>query len=523
MGLVNDIVDWFVDFFGASVEVLERFAAGDLFNPQDAISDEQVQRQENLLDGPIRDAVQTAQEGIIGELDEVDELDPETAREVLDEVEGEALEMGLTAILATDIAEIATLGQLESHQVILADMLAAFAIDDYLGRELSAVMQEGLDPAVKQDVHREFRSKQANFQDYVEANVRSKRFGGEIPTRSGDIPDGVEELMHPDDFGWLGDPDTYGTIPDQQKLYELAGMQVNEPEELIEEPIQYGIPVPLRPIEQVTDLRGMPEDAKSIYKQVIDQLPKTENLIQDYVRLTEFNFRLRDKIQQGAVTPEQARKLIEPELRDIIDDALPEDRLREQDRGADEVVDILADELERNFRLLDSLPEDPPSEGQITNWLKEGAATVQQSINLMRQFTTQSQFVFPEIQSSLVEKGADEVRNQFVRGLIDESEAELQLKLMGYGARERDRILSGASEDEILQQQLGRVTGGEQVSLTVISGIGQSRSTVLRASGIESVEELANSSVEELTELLRISDQQAESFIVQARSVIGEE
>jgi hypothetical protein len=77
--------------------------------------------------------------------------------------------------------------------------------------------------------------------------------------------------------------------------------------------------------------------------------------------------------------------LIEPELRELIVDALPPERLRDEDRTASEVVDILASEIERNFELLASLPDDPPSQGDIEAWFQKGVVSSQRFFELYDQ------------------------------------------------------------------------------------------------------------------------------------------
>jgi len=327
-------------------------------------------------------------------------------------------------------------------------------------------------------------------------------------------------LLHPNDLGFLAEPEEYGTRPGQEGLYELDALKVNEPEEIIEEPIQYGIPVPLRPVEQITDLAGQPEDVKEIYRQVIDQLPKSENLIQDYVRLTEFNFRLREKVQTGAISPSTAISVLRPELESLIVDALPDDRYRPEDRTAEQVVDILALELGRNFALLDSIPADPPTFSDIERAYREGVITRQRYAELYDKFGPQAFFFGEKVQLQDIRVGADDIQRQETLGRLSTSEAQAKLRSFGFTPDQIAEILAGADPDELIaQEQQGRTSAAE-VPLSAISGIGENREVALNVVGIETIEDLANASVEQVADNARVSNEEATRFIEISQGVL---
>jgi hypothetical protein len=469
--------------------------------------------------------VDFTEEFILSELTLERQITPGNVERIQDDIEGGAVSVIGAVILVTIAIETASAGQIDEVPAEIIEAVALLGVDDVTGREIEVSMQEGIDPALKQLVHTRTRSKQADFQDFAEANSRTKSFGGEVPTRSGDIPQDFQDLFHPDDFGYFGDPDTYGTLPAQTRLFETVAMQSSEPEELIEEPVQYGIPVPRRAIEQVAHIANLPEDAKSVYKAVIDALPRTENLIQDYARLTEFNFRLREKVLRGALSPVQARKLIEPELRDVIQNAVPESRLRDVDRTADEVVDILAGELERNFALLDSLPADPPSQADFERWFRLGVITSQEYQQLYNDFGSQPGAFGKYLESQAIRQGWESVQKQHALGRIETSEARLRLRLIGFSTTEAADILAGADGDAIVTDKLAGTTGETQLPVDLATEIGPSRGAALRASGVETLATLAELTVDELVSITGMSDTEAEQALSSAQVIIesGEE
>jgi len=465
--------------------------------------------------------VDLVDEGLLAEAEARGVLTPEDGEALTDDIQGVAAALVGGALAVAYTVETVSGGQIDSSNEKLFDLVALFNIDSVIGREVEATLQDGIDPALKQQVHRRHRSKQADFQDYVEGNLRSKGVAGDMPTRSGEIPQDLRDLLHPNDLDYLPDPDTYGTIPGQTGLFELAGIKVNEPEEIIEEPIQYGIPVPLRPVEQITELAGQPEDVKEIYKEVIRQLPKTENLIQDYVRLTEFNFRLREKVTRGVLTPSQARSLIEPELRELIVNALPDDRYRPEDRTASEVVDILAGELERNFQLLQSLPADPPTQGDLEAWFQKGVITSEQYSNLYSRFGSSAEAFGFYLEEQAIDEGWDGIQEHFALGRYGASEARLRLQLIGFSTQEASRILSGADGDTIITNRLIGEDEEAQLPASVATNIGDARQTQLDAVGLGTLSALADASVDEVASVTGMGDQQAQQAIQSAQTILS--
>jgi len=303
----------------------------------------------------------------------------------------------------------------------------------------------------------------------------------------------------------------------------LDALAVSEPEEIIEEPIQYGIPVPKRPVEQLGELQGFPEDVKEIYLSVIEKLPQNENLLQDYVRLTEFNFRLREKVQAGVLTPEQARDLIKPELADLIDNAIPKDRLRPgEDRTADETVNELADELLRNFQLLQSLPSDPPTDGDIQSFYRKGIINTQTFEDLQKEFGRGNGRVQQYVEEQLIDKGAESIRRQATLGRITEAEATTQLERIGFSGAEADAILDGSNPDDIVSNRVQDRAARDTFPVELAANIGDVRGQQLRIAGIETLQDLQNAEVTEVTAITDVGDNAADEAINSASILLTE-
>jgi len=467
--------------------------------------------------------VDTAEELVISPLQQQGEITPDNVEGLQDDLEGNASALLLGIVLLTLNIEAATGGQFEEVPAELFGIVTALGFDDVTGREIDARLNEGVDPALKQKVHSEHRSKQADFQDYIEASLRQKGTDKQQDVRTDPVGENMRSLLHPDDLGYSSDLDTYGTRPGQDALFELDGLAVSEPEEIIEEPIQYGIPVPKRPVEQLGELQGFPEDVKEIYLSVIEKLPQNENLLQDYVRLTEFNFRLREKVQAGVLTPEDARDLIKPELEDLIDNAIPEDRLRPgEDRTADETVNQLADELLANFQLLQSLPSDPPTAGDIQSFYRKGVISSDEFMDLYKQFGRGNGRAGQYLREQTIDKGAESIRRQATLGRISDPEATTQLERIGFSTSEANSILNGTDPDDIVSNRVQDRQQTDALPVELAVNIGDVRGQRLRLAGIETLQDLQNVDVTEVTAVTGVNDQIAQEAINSAGILLTE-
>jgi hypothetical protein len=521
MGLLDDFIR---EVIGAARATQDEQEQRSILNDRDAL---------NAAAAEAADETGDAIESLVGELPEesqeliLEGVNPERIeagedpREALQEAEGAATSQAITAIAAVVGLEAAGLGQLDNQELIVTELLSFVALEDVLGTEIEATFQEGVNPALKQQVHSEYRSKQADFKDFTEAAVRSKGFGtGPEPTE-GDIPEGLQDLLPEEDLDYLPDPDTYGTIPEQTSLYELVGLEAREPEELIEEPVQYGLHVPRRAIEATTNLAGMPKLEKEVFKSIPDKTPKTENIIQEYIRLTEVNFRLREAVQNGGLSPGVARQIIQPELDDLITNAVPEDLLREEDRTAEEVAEEAGDELERNFQLLSSIPEDPPSVSQLQAYLEKGIIDTSAYIALYDRFGYRTAERDRSLREAVIDKGADAVVNQRRLGRIEnDAEAFLQLALIGFDRQQSQALLSGTDPENVQEQEEASARAQAIESLSTVPNIGETRASQLFRAGVENIAQLAEEDQTTVGQATDLNAQQARDVIDAAQFIV---
>ena len=260
-----------------------------------------------------------------------------------------------------------------------------------------------------------------------------------------------------------------------------------------------------------------------MFQQVIESLPRSETLIQDYVRLTEFNFRLREKVQAGVLTPDTAVDLIRPELEDVINRGdITEFVDADIDRTEEEVVDVVADELRRNFELLQSLPSDPPTAGDIQSFYRKGVINSDEFMSLYKQFGRSNGRAGQYLREQTIDKGAETIRRQATLGRITDSEATTQLQRIGFSTSEATAILDGSNPDDIVANKVQDRAQTDALPVELAVNIGDVRGQRLRLAGIETLQDLQNVDVTEVTAVTGVNDQIAQEAINSASILLTE-
>lgn len=523
MGILDDIVRAVTGFFDTVDNLIEASANPNLADEQ--ASEVIAEAIENTSPASeVGEALtDLTEEFILADLQDSGELTPENVEEILDGVEGGAGAVFGGVLAASTAVEAASLGQLDSHEELVAEATAAFSFVDLVGRELEARLEDGINPALKQMVHREHRSKQADFQDFSEANLRTKGFGGQVPTRSGDLPDGFEDLFHPSDFGWLADPDTYGTVPAQTRLFEAVALAHLEPEEILEEAPQKGVIPDKVAMEQALVLSGQPEDVQQVFRETRDAIPESQDIYQEKTRLGEPILEIDRAVIEGSLQPAEAVALVEQDIRAVIHQTDTQGELPGDLEAAENPADVVLSELRRKWDLLASLPNGVPSRGQIERWFRNGVLSGQQFAQANRQFGLDPEFFGSMYIDNAIRQGAEDIARQFILGRISASDARTRLGVIGYSEDEAARILAGADPDSIVEERFQAQAEPQQLPVALAREIGDAREAALNAVGVTGLADLVELPIDDLTTLTGMSDQEAQVAIESARRILQQQ
>lgn len=544
MGLLDDITTSHIDLITAGTDYAEAQTGppanlpmdpGDLFeellqaadadNPDDRqIMEVLANRQERLSPGDEAAGafVDAIEETMLASINNEGQLTPDNVESPLDDAEGTAASVAVGFALLTTLIEAIPLEDMDAGMGQMYDALAFMFVEDIVGRELEAELQEGVDPALKQLVHRRRRSKQADFADFTEANLRSKSFGGGVDPLTGDVPEEMQDLFHPDDFGWLADPDTYGTIPDQTPVYELDALDHLEPEELFEEGPQKGVVPSRAATEQILKISGLPEDVQSVFLTLWENIPRSADMLQESIAFEEPMRVIDEAIFEDRMTVDHGLALAEQALSGYVQVSDAGGTPEADPRPQEEVVDIILGELQTRWEILASIPGDVPTRGMIERWYRNGVITASQFQHLNDRFGIQSGFFAELVIDDTIRQGASDIAEQFILGRLSGTEARFRLGLIGFNSDEGARILAGADPDTVIQDRFEAQLDPSQLPVSLAVGIGDARAASLRAVGIDSLSALSEAAVEDLTAVTNMTDTQAEQAIQSAQLILEE-
>ena len=122
-----------------------------------------------------------------------------------------------------------------------------------------------------------------------------------------------------------------------------------------------------------------------------------------------------------------------------------------------------------------------------------------------------------------------DIENRGMTVIVGEDQLSLAIGKKGQNVRLATRLVGWDIKivsEEVLKkeiaQQMGRmIASGEAVPITELEGVTPSQADVLSEHGIEDIEKLAAASVDELSEYLNVSMDEAESILSSARAIVA--
>jgi hypothetical protein len=226
----------------------------------------------------------TLEDEIDEELTERDLTEAGNAEKSLNDAEGTALAEATAVIGAQTFLESLSLGQVDSFETPVAEILSFLALDDLVGTRVGVTMEQAVLPALEADINAQNRTKFADLQDVIEANLRNKD----------------------SDTGWTEDLATYGIREDDVEILEEVALEQIEFEELLETPAELGKVVPQEVVEAELDRAGYAEETKEFLAETADLLPESARTYQELLRTEALVQSLDTLATDGVVSPEEA-------------------------------------------------------------------------------------------------------------------------------------------------------------------------------------------------------------------------
>jgi predicted flap endonuclease-1-like 5' DNA nuclease len=477
-----------IESFVTAQETLNRIGqsiAGPAVGDTSAATDEQSTFVSSL--GEVEEASEPIREDferLVGEgFDEIEDdileniqsegqITPENIEEAVNDAEGAAIEKVFATTAASLLGEIAGGTQVETHQLFLSQLVSLLGAEAIVGSRSGVEFSEAVEPALQQKVNARARAKQADLQDVVEQQLRSKD----------------------QDTGYLGDLARYGIKEEDVPVLEEAAISEVGPEELIETPAEAGVLPDEETLQAELDRAGISEDAKEVFLETVAQLPRTTRLYEEATTAEELVRQFDAQVQSGETTPEEATR------------ALPDD------------VDEARDALRERFELLAANASDPPSDSDTLGHLSRGIIGLQTAgqelSNPGRDDSETTRLLVEEILSEL----DGDLRTALGLGQIDEAAFSELASVAGVDQDAVNSLLEGDDLDEIALRRLQDSQDPTGQSVESIIGIGDARGSALAARGFATVGDLAGADPEEVADIAQVTVDTARGFVEAARS-----
>lgn len=410
----------------------------------------------------------------------------------LNEAEGAALEDAITAIAGLYTLEAAGVGQLESGQFLVAQMMAFLSLENVLGRRLGMVYEKGVDPALEAEVAKQTREEFVNLQDAVEFALRTKEQDVGYLRRFGASDEALQLVDADDPVSKQNILEEWGIRDDNLPILEQVALESMEFEELIETPAELGLIVDDEVLDLVLDLAGYPEPLKDFLREVPEAIPRSNRLWEEKTAVEPTVEELETLVANGEISPTSGVAMLPGE----VDEAKPA--------------------LEDRFRNLQELPNKAPTRSQTDGSFAWGLIDRQELEDRYDRVDVDPEKYEDVITAGILDEADGQLQEAFALGLLSEQEYSTLLEQAGLDDEAIGQLETGASISDITKQRLQEQADPAELGVASVSGIGESRAAGLRAAGIETVGDLAGADVDTVAEAAQVETETAQGFIDQA-------
>jgi len=495
MGLLDPIVDGLVYLIErGGVPGGDRITDLDDEEFEEAIRGQDT-RADSLVTRFLSDVVEEVETDLTEEFRAGDYLTPDNIEDRINAAEADAVSYALANIAASLGVELAGLTQLESHQFGLAQITSFLALEDIVGKELAMYSEKGVGPALEAMVAKETRSEFVSLQDAVEYALRKKpadegylRAGGAADAAVDKI--GSNEPVNPNNL-----LEEWGIRDDQLPILEEVSIGALEPEELIEEPVQFGVIPPRDVVEAELDRSGIAEGTKELYLEVVDEMTRSADLWEQRTTTEALIGEIDTLVDDGVLTPAQARL----QLPDEADEA--------------------ADALEDRWTGLDDLPNKAPTRSQLETWFGWGLINRNTLTAELRNVDVDPEEYPAVVGENILDEIDGDLRTALGVGLIDENYYSRLARTVGLDQDVIRQLLGGQDLDDIGIERASEEIPLAERPTTAVIDVGTSRAAALSGAGIDTIGDLAAADVATVSDAAAVTETAAETLISRAQQM----
>jgi len=442
------------------------------------------------------DVTETIETDLTEELSDAEYLSPDNVEGRVNSAEADALSYGIGNIISSLVIEIVGLTQLESHQFGLAQITSFLALEDLVGSELAMYMEKGVNPALEAKVAKETRSEFVSVQDAIEYALRKKYSDQGYLRLDGAADEAVNKIGSNDPVNPENLLEEWGIRDDQLGILEEVAIGEIEPEELIEEPVQFGVIPDKDTVEAELDRAGLAEDAKDLYLDVVDAMPRSADLWEQRTATEPVVSELDKLVNDGEVSPAEASNYVPAEAEDA------------------------SQALQDRWRNVEQLPNEAPTRSQLESWFGWGLIN-RRSLYEGLERTDVDPEKYPAIMGENILSELDgDLRTALGLGLIDENYFSSLAKSVGLEQDVVRDVMAGDDLDDIAIEKASEDIPLSERPTTAVIDIGTSRAAALSGAGVDTVGDLARADVSTVAEAAAFSDEAAQTIINRAESMI---
>jgi len=448
---------------------------------------------EPAIDSTFGNIFDALEDDITEQIMDGDPVTPDSIEGKVNDAEGAAIEDAVAAVTGLVSFDLATNGNANSHEELVAASLSFLGLENVLGLRSQLVVEEVAAPALSRALRRQRPTKVADLKDFVENALRQKAtaadpLGPEFAVETGRI-----DWLRDEDTGWLGGTERYGLDDQQARLLEFVALNSEDPEQLFEELPQAGLVPSEDAVEAILALSGHPGALKEEYRRMQRQTPRRADLWEQQTTTGELVQELTKRVQGGELTPAEAMNSVPPD--------------------ADEARDALRE----RFELHEDLAPKAPSQTDFVSAFAEGylppeelsEALAQEELNVLQHPGVLQAEIVSELDGSL--QGA------LATGRVTEREFAEAAEFSGLDDDAIDLLLQGQSFSDIVDRRLAQQADPREAAVGTIVGIGESREAALQNAGLGAVADLAQADPERVADVTGVTPETAVQFINRAR------
>jgi hypothetical protein len=518
MGLADDLIEGFIKLVADNDQLAYQRDQAEDFNTQQIAEDngyedwDAVPREEKTElvfgqeagDGPAFEPVENIfggtfnsfEDAILDELEGEDLTDLTEIEDNINDAEGVAIGEALGVISGTLAIELLGGTQMESHQMELSQIMSFLALEDLLGIRSQVVAEQAVLPSLEAQVGKQNRTQFVDLPDAVEYALRNKESDTGWLQASTAPQDTVDTIGSNNQLSQENLLEEWGVRDDQLEILERVSLNAPEFEEILETPLQLGVPPTEEAIDEAIQLSGLPDSIAELFREAAANAEQSADMWEQKTVTDELVGEYDTLARDGEISPGDA----------VAD--MPEQ------------VDPALASLENRWNLLADVPRGSPTRSMMEGSFASGYTDLETLRDRLERLEYDVGSYEDVLKKQVLDELDGDLQQAVALGQLSEAQYTDYAEFAGLDDETVELLLQGQSLSDIKTSRLAEQADPSSRTVGTLVGIGESRARALAGVGIETVADLAGADVETVAETAQVSPETAQQFIDQAQQRI---